>query len=151
MLNWQGIKDKFPYPLEIPTIFAVVQAEEQGKKDFIKLYPFLVDPYAFMLSIRKQEAGRKGREFGVLHPQAINTNLVIQAEWCIATILNDTRRWHLDVLICVGGRKRKDFVDWVSYFSEKYCPIGVKNDPTGLNKFWLPGVRANYKDFTIKE
>jgi hypothetical protein len=27
----------------------------------------------------------------------------------------------------------------------KYCPIGAKNDPTGLNKHWLPTVRSFYR------
>jgi hypothetical protein len=28
---------------------------------------------------------------------------------------------------------------------KKYCPIGAANDPTGLNKHWLPGVSNFYK------
>jgi hypothetical protein len=30
----------------------------------------------------------------------------------------------------------------------KYCPIGAANDPTGLNRHWLPTVRAYYKTIT---
>lgn len=150
MLNWKNIKDLFPYTVEIPTIFTTVQLELEDNKSLLQKYPLLVDPYAFMLGIRKQEAGRKGREFGVMCPGALNTNLTTQATWAMATIIKDTRRWYLDVLICVGGRTKKDFKDFIEYFGTKYCPpIGAKNDPTGLNKSWLPNVKKNYKDFLI--
>lgn len=28
----------------------------------------------------------------------------------------------------------------------KYCPIGAKNDPNGLNKYWLSGTNKYYKE-----
>ncbi len=148
-LNWQNIKDLFPYPLEIPTIFSVVQAELEYYQDYLKKYPLLVNPFGFMLAIRKQENGKKGREFGIMHAQALDTGLVTQAEWAMATIVKDTRRWHEDVLICVGGKSRDDFVDWIEYFGTKYCPIGASNDPKGLNKNWIPNVRRFYKEFIL--
>ena len=77
-LNWQNIKDLFPYPLEIPTIFSVVQAELEYYQDYLKKYPLLVNPYAFMLAVRMCEQGRKGREFGVLAQGAIDTDLKLK-------------------------------------------------------------------------
>ena len=32
----------------------------------------------------------------------------------------------------------------------KYCPIGAKNDPQGLNKNWLTGTNKMYKELTAK-
>jgi hypothetical protein len=32
----------------------------------------------------------------------------------------------------------------IDKFGAKYCPIGVSNDPTGLNKHWVPAVSRNY-------
>jgi len=145
MLNWQNIKDRFPYPLEIPTIFAVIQAEIDKHINQCVEYPFEVDVHAFMLAIRKQENGIAGVEFGIMHPQAVDTNLVIQAEWAMATIIKDTKRWHNNTLTCVKGKSKDDFVDWIEYFGTKYCCPSLHPN----NKFWLPNVREFYKDFTL--
>jgi len=150
-LNWMGIWEKFPYLHEIPIIFSVIQDMMESESFFIEQFPLLVNPYAFMLAIRKQEGGKEGKEFGIMHEEAINKNLITQAEWAFATILKDTKRWHLNTLICVGDRKREDFADWIEYFGTKYCPVGAENDPMGLNKFWLPNVRRNYSDFMKDE
>lgn len=37
--------------------------------------------------------------------------------------------------------KEKDFIVWLS---RTYCPIGAKNDPTGLNKNWVKNVKYFY-------
>jgi len=34
--------------------------------------------------------------------------------------------------------------DFISYLQKSYCPIGAKNDPTGLNQHWTKGVRYFY-------
>ena len=149
MLNWEGIRDHFSFPLEIPVIFTEVQIKLCLKSDILGVYPLLVDPYAFMLAIRQHEHGRPGLEFGVMHPLAYNTNLKTQAAWAIATIVKDTRRWHEDALICVKGKSRADFIDWIEYFGTKYCPVGARNDPQGLNSYWLPRVREYYRKFYI--
>ncbi len=51
------------------------------------------DDFIILLAIRKAENGRKGLEFGVMHPRAIDTNLDIQAGWCAATIVKNRVRW----------------------------------------------------------
>ena len=38
----------------------------------------------------------------------------------------------------------------LAQIQKKYCPIGVRNDPTGLNKYWLPSVNEYYKTM-VKE
>ena len=38
-------------------------------------------------------------------------------------------------------------LDTLDKIQKKYCPIGAKNDPTGLNKNWLNGVNKMYEEF----
>lgn len=38
-------------------------------------------------------------------------------------------------------KKLKD----IPAIGSKYCPVGAKNDPNGLNKHWVPNITANYK------
>ena len=35
-------------------------------------------------------------------------------------------------------------VDFITYLSRSYCPIGAKNDPTGLNVNWTKNVQYFY-------
>jgi len=37
--------------------------------------------------------------------------------------------------------KQSKETDFVYFLSLTYCPIGAKNDPTGLNKNWIKNVR----------
>lgn len=37
-------------------------------------------------------------------------------------------------------------LDTIEKIQPKYCPIGAKNDPNGLNKYWLDGVTAKYNE-----
>ena len=40
--------------------------------------------------------------------------------------------------------------DSIDSIQKKYCPVGAENDPTGLNKHWLPMV-ADYYNTLVKE
>jgi hypothetical protein len=62
----------------------------------------------------------------------------------MSTLIKDTKRWYLDELVEVDGRKKKDFKDFVEYFGTKWAKIGVTNDPNNLNKNWLPNFRDTY-------
>lgn len=35
-------------------------------------------------------------------------------------------------------------LDTIDKIQKKYCPVGAKNDPNGLNKYWLNGVKEIY-------
>ncbi len=72
--------------------------------------------------IRKVENGRKGREFGVLHPAAINTTYRNQCQWAAGTI---KKRFHGDL----------------KAFADRWCPVGAENDPQGLNKNWYKNAK----------
>lgn len=37
-------------------------------------------------------------------------------------------------------------LDTIEKIQQKYCPIGAKNDPNGLNKYWLNGVTNLYNE-----
>ncbi len=144
LVNEENVKSHFKYPDEIPTIYSVIEAYLETYKNTLKQYPLLVNPYAFMLTVRQIENGKKGTEFGVLHPDAKNTDLKNQAEWTMSTLVKDTKRWHLDELVEVDGKTRKDFKDFVEYFGTKWAKIGALNDPENLNKNWLPNFRETY-------
>ena len=73
--------------------------------------------------IRKIENGGVSREFGVLSKEAMRhkddalLSFITQARWAAGTIKK---------------RFNKDLIG----FANRYCPVGAKNDPTGLNNNW---------------
>ena len=50
--------------------------------------------------------------------------------------------YHADYLYRVYLKEGRDTIEKIG---EKYCPIGAENDPYGLNKHWVPGVKRNFK------
>jgi len=130
---------------EIETIFPVVEAYLETYKNTLTQYPLLVNPYAFMLAIRMCEQGRAGCEFGVMAEGAWNTDLKTQAEWAMATLVKDTKRWHTNTL--ATGKDRKEYKDFIDYFGSKWAPIGAENDPYGLNQNWIPNFQKYYALF----
>jgi len=90
---------------------------------------------SLLFSIRKAENGKPGREFGVLHPKAINTNLRTQAGWAAATIMNHRKRH--------DPKKEGDFI---KSLARRYAPVGAENDPKNLNTHWLTNVTAHHQE-----
>lgn len=88
------------------------------------------DLFIILLAIRKAESGSAGKEFGILHPKAVDTNLDTQAGWAAATVVKNHKRW-------LDAGKPESFV---SFLSKRYCPIGADNDPNGLNRHWRKNV-----------
>lgn len=41
-------------------------------------------------------------------------------------------------------------IQYLEFLSKRYCPIGAKNDPKGLNKNWLKNVEYYYNKGEIK-
>jgi len=93
------------------------------------------DLFFVLLAIRKAENGRKGLEFGIMHPRAKNTCLDTQAGWAAATVVKNYKRW-------LKSDKRYDFI---TFLGRRYCPVGAANDPTGLNKNWIKNVKYWYR------
>lgn len=88
----------------------------------------------YLYAIRLTEAGRSGREFGVLHPRAIDTDLRTQAGWAAATVRKNYDRW-------LASGAPGDFID---FLGARYTPVGAGNDPDGLNRHWVKNVKHWY-------
>lgn len=81
-------------------------------------------------AIRYAENGKKGKEYGILHPR-VKPTYRSQAGWCAATVQKNYDRWKK------GGCKG----EFVVFLGNRYCPVGADNDPDNLNKNWVPNVR----------
>ena|SRR3989338_5415005 len=46
--------------------------------------------------------------------------------------------------------EKTKYIDAIDYIGDKYCPVGVKNDPKGLNHNWESNVRKFYNQFKGK-
>jgi hypothetical protein len=92
------------------------------------------DQTAILLAIRKAENGPEGREFGVLHKRAVDTNLATQARWAAATIKKNAERFSKEVRSPKSEVKSKEFIH---YLADRYCPKSV--DPAG-NRHWKKNV-----------
>ena len=77
------------------------------------------DDFLILLAIRKAENGGKGKEFGVKHERAWNTNLDTQAGWAAATIVKNRVRWR-------NAGKPATFIE---FLGNRYCPKSC--DPQG--------------------
>ncbi|HIB86226.1 TPA: hypothetical protein EYO57_03290 [Candidatus Poribacteria bacterium] len=84
-------------------------------------------------AIRYAENGKRGKEYGVLHPKA-KVSYRAQAGWCAATVQKNWDRY------VKGGGKKKDVEAFIVFLGKKYCPIGADNDPDGLNRHWIKNV-----------
>jgi hypothetical protein len=94
------------------------------------------DQTAILLAIRKAENGRAGREFGVLHPKAVDTNIHTQAGWAAATIKKNAERFSKEVRSQKSEVRSKEFIH---FLADRYCPPSV--DPVG-NRNWKKNVWA---------
>ena len=104
----------------------------------VNIRPEMRDELApIVAAIRHAENGRAGREYGVLHPKALGKSYRTQAGWAAATVQKQFDRW-------VKAGKKGTFLESLA---RRYCPVGVKNDPTGLNKHWLKNVTYFTKKF----
>ena len=88
-------------------------------------------------AIRYAENG-KTYQYGIIHKRCPK-GYRPQAGWCAATVQKNFDRWHK------AGAKG----DFITYLGGIYCPIGVKNDPTGLNKHWIKNVTKFNKRFAF--
>jgi len=87
-------------------------------------------------AIRYAENGGKGKEYGILHPK-VKPTYRSQAGWCAATVQKNYDRW------TKAGKKG----DFITFLGNRYCPVGAKNDPNGLNKHWIKNVTKFQKRF----
>ena len=50
---------------------------------------------------------------------------------CYNTVRNNKKRF----------LKQSKYKDYIEFLGSRYCPVGAKNDPTGLNKNWIKNVK----------
>lgn len=85
-------------------------------------------------AIYKAEGGAKTRHpYGILAKYKHTT----PRQACINTIKHAWRDWESGKDVRGHG--------YLEFLRDRYCPIGAKNDPGGLNKHWLRNVRAFYE------
>jgi hypothetical protein len=140
-LHYENIRRYFRFPDEIQTIIHGIERFISENRSMLYKFPFMVDVFPFTFAVRQHEAGRKGIEFGIMHPEAVNTNLETQLEWFLHTLMKDSIRWHTDKLW--NGWKKEDFPDFISYFARKYAPP----EASPLNRYWETNVRKYYDMF----
>ena len=76
-------------------------------------------------AIFKAEGGSKtSHPYGILAHYKTTT----PRQACLNTIAHARRDWNGEG-------------DFVSFLGSRYCPVGAKNDPTGLNKNWIGNVK----------
>ena len=122
-----GLKMGYNYAIMaiLATIILIMTAGMVHAKE-----PINVDKLANAIYIA--EGGSKTRHpYGILKRYKVTT----PRQACINTINSNYKRW-------VKAGKRGDFIE---YLGRTYCPIGAKNDPTGLNKNWVKNVRYHYE------
>jgi len=95
------------------------------------------DARTLLYVIRKVENGKAGKEFGVLNPYAMRykdgiKSFKIQAQWAAGTI-------------------KKRYKGDLTSFATLWCPVGVANDPTGLNKNWYSNANHYMTKWARKE
>ena len=119
------------YPEEFDTIMEAAEANDCTRPELI----------CILFAIRTAENGREGIEFGVLHPRAVDqpNSLRVQAGWCAATVSKNHKRW-IESTQNPPNAILKPYSDFITFLGNRYCPIGVDNDPNGLNKHWIPNV-----------
>jgi hypothetical protein len=93
-------------------------------------------------AIRHAENGAAGREYGVLGAgvrrdmERKGDTYRPQAGWCAATVQKTYDRW-----VKAGAKG-----EFIAFLGKRYCPVGAKNDPNGLNRNWVNNVTRITKE-----
>lgn len=90
-----------------------------------------------------------------IHESANGTSLATIRNKNIAGIMANSYKGVLkkyeDIDLCIAEMARllkTNYIDLglkdITSIGNKYCPVGANNDPTDLNKHWIPAVTKNY-------
>ena len=108
---------------------------------------------AFLMAIRRAENG-KIWHFGVMPENEgyredkgiiengkfryYRSRFEKQCNWAALSIKKNSERYF----------KSDKKYDFIRFMQKEYCPIGVKNDPRGLNKYWEGNVRKYFSRYS---
>jgi hypothetical protein len=101
-----------------------------------------VDP-SLLIALRRTENGGPGKEFGVLSIPA--PDLDSQARIAANTVRNTVTRFERGGGIAVDPTSGRYTEEFLRFLSSRYAPVGVQNDPTGLNRFHAANLIAHYQ------
>jgi hypothetical protein len=100
---------------------------------------------SMLYAIRSTENGRAGKEFGVLHKNAVGKpgqTLDKQAGWASSILMKRKGEWE-----GMDSTTQAKYKGFPHYLQSKYSPtIGATNDPTGLNHNWLKNFTHHYDE-----
>jgi len=100
---------------------------------------------SMLYAIRSTENGRAGKEFGVLHRNAVGKpgqTLDKQAGWASSILMKRKGEWE-----GMDSTTQAKYKGFPHYLQSKYSPtIGATNDPTGLNHNWLKNFTHHYDE-----
>lgn len=100
---------------------------------------------SMLYAIRSTENGRAGKEFGVLHKNAVGKpgqTLDKQAGWASSILMKRKGEWE-----GMDSTTQAQYKGFPHYLQSKYSPtIGATNDPKGLNNNWLKNFTHHYNE-----
>jgi len=100
---------------------------------------------SMLYAIRSTENGRAGKEFGVLHKNAVGKpgqTLDKQAGWASSILMKRKGEWE-----GMDSTTQAKYKGFPHYLQSKYSPtIGATNDPKGLNNNWLDNFTHHYNE-----
>jgi len=100
---------------------------------------------SMLYAIRSTENGRAGKEFGVLHKNAVGKpgqTLDKQAGWASSILMKRKGEWE-----GMDSTTQAQYNGFPHYLQSKYSPtIGATNDPKGLNNNWLKNFTHHYNE-----
>jgi hypothetical protein len=89
----------------------------------------------------------------IIHETGAGTSKAVQNQNNVGGIMNENDKLKTfktvdDSIWKMAEIMRKYYIEKnltaLDQFGHKYCPVGAANDPTGLNKYWVPAVSKVY-------
>ena len=97
----------------------------------IASHAYAIDDDRLANAIYKAEGVKSRHPYGILAKYKHTT----PRQACINTIRSAKKRF----------AKQNQETDFIRFLGLTYCPVGAKNDPTGLNKNWVKNVTHFYE------
>jgi hypothetical protein len=123
-----------------PSALQDLESPEGKGKITRTAHKYGVDP-AFLVALRRTEAGGPGREFGIISVSAPTYDE--QLDWAARSVAAAEKRFEATGQSArdPGGRYTPEFI---RSFSNRYAKVGAPNDPKGLNRNHAPNLIALY-------